>query len=246
MSDQPERVTRVGRIERSPKRVRAYLHGDLVVDTVAAALVWEHPAYPTYYVPVDDLRASLDPEPGAHTSPDWGDGQSYTVRTAMAAAPGAALRYEHSPVDALRDMVRLDARAMTAWFEEDEEIFGHPRNPYTRIDILASSRHVRVEVGGVTIAESHSPRLLFETGLPIRYYLPKPHVRMDLLVPTDSVTLCPYKGWAEYWSLHLDGEVHTDLVWSYRSPLPECQRIAGYVAFYSHRVDLYVDGVRQP
>jgi uncharacterized protein (DUF427 family) len=234
------------RVERSAKRVRAYLNGDLVVDTIGAALVWEHPAYPTYYVPVGDVRAALEPESGVHPAPDRGEGRSYAVRTPSAVAPGAALRYEESPVDALRDLVRLDWKAMDAWFEEDEEVFGHPRSPYTRIDILPSSRHVRVESGGVTIAESRSPRLLFETGLPVRYYLPKTHVRMDLFVRSETVSLCPYKGWAEYWSLHLDGRVHDDLMWSYRAPLPECQRIAGYVAFYPHRVELFVDGVRQP
>src|SRR5581483_8371281 len=98
-------------------------------------------------------------------------------------APGAAIRYPDSPIPQLRDLVRLEWDAMDAWFEEDEEVFTHPRDPYTRVDILASSRHVRVEVDGVTVAESASPRLLFETGLPVRYYLPKTHVRMDLLTP---------------------------------------------------------------
>jgi uncharacterized protein (DUF427 family) len=135
---------------------------------------------------------------------------------------------------------------MDAWFEEDEEVFTHPRDPYTRVDILASSRHVRVEVAGVTVAESSSPRLLFETGLPARYYLPKPHVRLDLLVPTDTVSHCPYKGRAEWWSVHTpDGTVHPDLAWSYRTPLPESRQVAGLIAFYDEKVDVHVDGVRQ-
>jgi uncharacterized protein (DUF427 family) len=113
------------------------------------------------------------------------------------------------------------------------------------VDILASSRHVRVEVDGTTIAESTSPRLLFETGLPVRYYLPKTHVRMDQLTATDSVTQCPYKGQAEWWSVRADDSVHHDLAWSYRTPLPESQKIAGLIAFYNEKVDIYVDGVRQ-
>jgi uncharacterized protein (DUF427 family) len=104
---------------------------------------------------------------------------------------------------------------------------------------------VRVEVDGVTVAESTSPRLLFETGLPVRYYLPKTHVRMDLLVPTDSLTHCPYKGEAEWSSVRANGSVHEDLAWSYPTPLPESQKIAGLVAFYDEKVDVYVDGVRQ-
>jgi uncharacterized protein (DUF427 family) len=124
-------------------------------------------------------------------------------------------------------------------------VFTHPRDPYTRLDILSSSRHVRVEVDGVTIAESTSPKLLFETGLPPRYYLPKTHVRLDLLTPTDTVTHCPYKGQAGYWSVRAGDSVHQDLAWSYRAPLPESQKIAGLIAFYNEKVDLYVDGVRQ-
>ena len=96
---------------------------------------------------------------------------------------------------------------MDAWFEEDEQVFTHPRDPYTRVDILPSSRHVRIEVDGVTIAETAKPTLLFETGLPVRYYLPKTHVRMDLLTPTESASHCPYKGEAEYWSLRVGDDV---------------------------------------
>jgi uncharacterized protein (DUF427 family) len=131
---------------------------------------------------------------------------------------------------------------MDAWFEEDEEVFTHPRDPYTRVDILPSSRHVRVELDGVVVAESASPRLLFETGLPTRYYLPKPHVRVDLLTPTASESHCPYKGQAECWSL---GDDRPDVAWSYRTPLPESEKIAGLVAFYNERADIFVDDVLQ-
>ena len=103
-----------------------------------------------------------------------------------------------------------------------------------------------MEIGGVTVAESRRPRLLFETGLPARYYLPKPHVRLDLLVPTDTVSHCPYKGQAEWWSVRTpDGQVHPDLAWSYRTPLPESQKVAGLIAFYNEKVDIHVDGVLQ-
>jgi uncharacterized protein (DUF427 family) len=212
-------ATRV-RIERGEKRIRAYLGGEVVADTTRPTLVWEVPYYPTYYFPSEDVRGDL-------------------------LAQDAVVRFEDSPIEELRDLVRLDPAAMDAWFEEDEEVFGHPRDPYTRIDILASSRHVRVEVDGVTIAESASPRILFETGLPARYYLPKTHVRLDLLTHTDKTTYCPYKGQAEYWSVRAGDTVHEDFVWSYPTPLPESERIAGLMAFYNEKVDLYVDGVRQ-
>jgi uncharacterized protein (DUF427 family) len=104
---------------------------------------------------------------------------------------------------------------------------------------------VRVEVDGVTVAESSSPRLLFETGLPVRYYLPKTHVSMELLTPTDTVTHCPYKGAAEYWSVHAGEAVRADFAWSYPTPLPESERVAGLIAFFNEKVDIFVDGVRQ-
>ena len=233
------------RVETSEKRVRAYLGGHLVVDTLRPVLVWEIPYYPTYYLPAEDIRADLvEDGPGRHSA-SRGDATSYTVKVDGAERPGAAVRYLESPLPELRDLVRLDWKAMDAWFEEDEEVFVHPRSPYTRVDVLPASRHVRVEVDGVTVAESSSPRLLFETGLPVRYYLPKTHVRMDLLEPTDTVTHCPYKGTAEYWSVRTADADHPDLAWSYPTPLEESGKIAGLVCFYSEKVDIFVDGVRQ-
>jgi uncharacterized protein (DUF427 family) len=234
------------RIEHGAKRVRAYLGGEAVVDTIRPVLVWEKPYYPAYYFPIADVRTEfLEPDGGVAHSPSRGDARTFTVRAGGKEATAAALRYEDSPVEELRDLIRLEWEAMEAWFEEDEEVFTHPRDPYTRVDILPSSRHVRVEVEGVTVAESTSPRLLFETGLPARYYLPKTHVRMDLLTPTDTASHCPYKGQAEWWSVSANGSVHEDLAWSYRTPLPESQKIAGLVAFYNEKVDIFVDGVLQ-
>ena len=234
------------RIEPGAKRIRAYLGGEVVVDTTRPMLVWEIPYYPAYYFPVADVRTDLlEADGGVAHSPSRGDGRTFAIRAGGKEAVGGALRYEDSPIEELRDLIRLEWDAMDAWFEEDEEVFTHPRDPYTRVDILPSSRHVRVEVDGVTVAESVSPRLLFETGLPPRYYLPKPHVRLDLLTPTDTVTHCPYKGQAGYWSVRAGDAVHEDLAWSYRAPLPESQKIAGLIAFYNEKVDLYVDGVRQ-
>jgi uncharacterized protein (DUF427 family) len=234
------------RIETGAKRVRAYFGGAVVADTVEPVLVWEVPYYPAYYLPAKDVRTDLlEPAGPARHSERLGEGTSYTLRVGDKEATGAALRYLDSPVEELRDLVRLDWNAMDAWFEEDEEVFVHPRSPYARVDVLASSRHVRVEVDGVTAAESAHPTLLFETGLPVRYYLPKTHVRMDLLTPTATVTHCPYKGQAEYWSVTVDGTEHPDLAWSYRTPLPESQKVAGLIAFYDDKVEVYVDGVLQ-
>src|SRR3954469_16874578 len=215
MTADPEKQRGRVRLERGAKRVRALLGGHVVADTADPVLVWEVPYYPTYYVPLGDVRAELRADGGAVHSPSRGEGRTFTVVVGGQVAAGSALRFERSPIEALRDLVRLDWGAMDAWFEEDEEVFTHPRDPYTRVDVLASSRYIRIEVAGATVAESTSPRLLFETGLPVRFYLPKPHVRLDLLVPSDTVTHCPYKGRAEWWSVRTpDGDVHADLAWA--------------------------------
>src|SRR5947209_161824 len=231
------------RVEEGRKRVRVYLGGALVADTTHPRLVWEAPYYPTYYVAAEDVRAKLEPTGRTERSPSRGEAQLYDVVADGARAEAAARTYPDSPLEALRGLVRLDFDAMSEWFEEDEPIYVHPRDPYTRVDILASSRHIRVEIDGVTVADSHQPRILFETGLPPRYYLPFTDIRMDLLRPSSTQTHCPYKGTAEYWSVDTGTAVHEDVVWFYRTPLPESQKIAGLASFYNEKVDLYVDGV---
>ena len=143
------------------------------------------------------------------------------------------------------DLDDPDWAAMDAWFEEDEPVTVHPRDPGVRIDVLASSRHVVVEVDGTRVVDSPRPTVLFETRLPPRFYVPPTDVRLDLLRPSDTVTHCPYKGEATYWSLVLGETVHPDLLWTYRSPLAESQKIAGLVTVYTELVDLRLDGVLQ-
>jgi uncharacterized protein (DUF427 family) len=239
--------TRRGRVKVEPgaKRVRAYLGGHLVADTVAPILVWEKPYYPTYYFPVGDVRAELVANGEIAHSPSLGDATVYDVATPTGKAAGAARRYSESPLPELRELIRLEWAAMDAWFEEDEPVYVHPRDPYTRVDILASSRHVEVKVDGLTVADSHRPHILFETGLPPRYYLPITDLRMDLLEPSDRQTRCPYKGTATYWSVVVGGTTHEDVVWCYRTPVPESQKIAGLACFYNEKVDLYIDGELQ-
>jgi uncharacterized protein (DUF427 family) len=234
------------RIETGRKRVRAYLGGELVADTRQPVLVWEWPYFPAYYFPAGDVRAKLAPTGQTEHSPSRGDAELCDVVLPGATAPAAAKRYPDSPLEELRTLVRLDWNSMTEWFEEDEPVYTHPRDPYSRVDILASSRHVRVEVDGVTVADSHQPRILFETGLPPRYYLPLTDVRMDLLRPSDTQTHCPYKGTAAYWSVDTGSGPHRDIVWIYRTPLPESQKVAGLACFYDEKVDVYLDGERQP
>jgi uncharacterized protein (DUF427 family) len=233
------------RTETGHKRVRAYLGGEVVADTRQPLLVWEWPYYPVYYFPAGDVRAKLVPTGETEHSPSRGEAQIYHVSVPGATAERAARRFPDSPLEDLREAVRLDWDAMTEWFEEDEPVYTHPRDPYSRVDILASSRHVRIEVDGVTVADSHQPRILFETSLPPRYYLPLTDVRMDLLRPSPTQSHCPYKGTAAYWSVEAGGQLHADMVWIYRTPLPESQKIAGLACFYDEKVDVYLDGERQ-
>jgi len=228
----------------SPKRVRGYFGGEQIFDTTEARLVWEIPYYPAYYIPADAVRTGLlTPSNRTEHSPSRGEARYLTLTVGDAVAKDAAWRYPDSPIEELRELVRFDWESLDAWFEEDEEVFVHPRDPYSRVDILTSSRHVEVLINGVTVAESHKPTLLFETGLPTRYYLPQVDVRMDLLRPSSFSSRCPYKGTASYWSVEVGGELFEDVVWIYRTTLPESQKIVGLAAFYNERVDLIVDGV---
>ena len=242
MPDQRDGV----RIEDGPKRVRTYLGGELVADTTRPKLVWEVPYYPAYYFPREDVRTELlTPNGQTRHSTSRGEAQNFTVKGGHREAEDAAWVYPDSPVEELRGLIRFDWDSMDGWFEEDEEVFVHPHDPYSRIDILHSSRHVEIEVNGVTVADTHQPTLLFETGLPTRYYVPKPDVRLDLLTPTDTTSGCAYKGFARYWTVEAGGETFEDLAWSYPTPLPENVKIAGLVAFFNEKVDIIVDGERR-
>ncbi len=148
-----------------------------------------------------------------------------------------------SPVGGLAGTVRFDWEALDAWYEEDERVFVHPRSPYVRVDALRSTRTVRVELDGIMLGESSSPVLVFETGLPTRYYLNRPDVNFSHLVPSDTVTSCPYKGTTSgYWSVRTGGTVHPDLAWSYDFPTRQLLPITGLIAFYNEKIDTFLDG----
>jgi uncharacterized protein (DUF427 family) len=247
------------RYEPTEKRIRATLADRTVVDSTSALLVWEPKrVVPSYAVPLDDVDGeivapadSAAPDPAAVDAPVLGDrpvldpsipfvvhtadGQPLAVRVDGRAA--AAFR----PSDpALHDYVILDFYGFDAWYEEDERNYAHPRDPFHRIDIVHSSRHVRVELDGTTLADSRRPCLLFETALPTRYYLPADDVRTDLLQPSDTRTACAYKGHASYYS----AAGADDVAWTYREPLREASEVTDYIAFFNERVDLVVDGER--
>jgi uncharacterized protein (DUF427 family) len=199
-----------------PRRIRARRDGEMVLDTVRASYVWEVPYYPAYYVPVEDVTDS-------------------------GLALASTETFEHGPFAGLAHVAWA---SVDAWFEEDEEVFGgHPRSPYARVDAIRSSRLIRVEIDGVVLAESGSPVLLFETGLPTRHYIQRTDIDFSVLERTDTTTYCPYKGTtSDYWSARIGDALHEDIAWSYAYPSAQVLQIAGLVAFYDEKVDTFLGG----
>jgi uncharacterized protein (DUF427 family) len=237
----------VDHIEPVPRRVRAMFAGETVVDTTSALYVWEWPYYPQFYVPMNDVNQNVLVDEKHSQRLHRGQSQLYALASGDVVRPSAVRVYVDSPFDGLSGTARFEWTALDAWFEEDEEVFVHPRNPYVRVDALRSTRHVRIEVDGVVLAESSSPVMVFETGLPTRYYLNRTEVDFSHLVPSDTVTACPYKGTTSgYWSVQIGDELHADLAWSYHFPTRQLIPIAGLIAFYDEKVDVIVDGERQP
>jgi uncharacterized protein (DUF427 family) len=231
-------------IEPSPRRVRAFFGGRLVADSKRPLLVWEPRRLVDYWFPVEDVRMDLlsPARPGEETAT-----ARWHLKVGERVAENAAWSYPEPDAERaqLKGHIAFFWKALDAWFEEDEEVFVHPRDPYHRVDVMHSSRHVRVESNGQVLAETTRPRLLFETGLPVRYYIPKLDARMELLEPTDSSTSCPYKGNAVYWSARVGDDVLKDIVWSYPFPIPESAKIQDLLCFYNEKVDIYVDGELQ-
>lgn len=235
-------------VEPTPRRVRVVFNGQTIADSKRAVLLRESNLLPVYYFPPEDVRSEVLTPTDQHTRcPYKGEASYWTIKVGDKVAENAMWGYL-DPLPGREDITGYRAfywNKMDAWYEEDEQVFKHPRDPYHRVDVLQSTRDVRFEIGGQVLAQSSRPRLLFETGLPTRYYLPQEDVRMDLLEPTDTSSVCPYKGTASYWRLKGDASGR-DVAWSYLEPIPECPKIRGLIAFFNERVDgLYVDGEQQ-
>ena len=200
--------------EDSPRRVRVKFGGETIADSKRAKLLHETGHLPVYYFPEEDVRMDLLEE-SDHTTycPFKGDASYWSVRVGDEVAENAVWSYPE-PIDSAPPLAGYLAfywRMMDHWYEEDEEVFVHPRDPYHRVDILESSRHVKVRVNGEVVAETQRPKLLFETSLPPRYYIPPEDVREDVLVESEKTTRCPYKGLASYWSVKAEGKRVEDL-----------------------------------
>lgn len=232
------------RYEPSPKWVKAELDGETVVDSRRAMLVWEPEAVvPLYVFPHDDVALDRLQEGGGDLHERRGAALAKTWRLTRNGSASEPAAWSYDDPD-LEGHIALAWSTADRWLEEDEEILAHPRDPFKRIDIRRSSREVVVELDGHRLAESRRPRLLFETLLPVRFYLPSDDVRMDLLEPSDTVTQCAYKGEATHWSARLDEELHEDVAWGYSEPLPDNDQIEGLVCFYNEQVEITVDGER--
>jgi uncharacterized protein (DUF427 family) len=234
------------RHEPIERRVRAYAGDRAVVDSTRALLVWEpRRIVPCFAVPEPDIRAELSraPAAGGEVAGALHPGIPFSVHTAegepltIGDRVGAGFRLADED---LAGYVALDFDAFDRWLEEDEEIAGHPRDPFHRVDVRLTERPVRIEAGGETLAETTRARLVFETGLPTRFYVTREDVRAELR-PSERRTSCPYKGEASYWSF----DAGDDLAWSYEQPLPDMLPLKGLVAFWDERVDVFLDGARR-
>jgi uncharacterized protein (DUF427 family) len=236
-------------LEPTPRRIRVIVGEQTVADSRRAYLLHESGLQPVYYFPPEDVRSDLLEPTDRHTRcPKKGEASYYTVRAGDRVVENGAWYYPEvlrAAPPALKGLVAFYFDRMDRWMEEAEEIGVHPRDPYHRVDVIASDRHVRVLLDGQLLADTRQALALFETGLPARWYIPAEDVMAELQ-PSDTVTHCPYKGQASYRSVRLpDGRLEEDLIWCYETPLFEMGRIAGRLCFFNERVDLELDGERQ-
>ena len=235
--------------EPSPKWVRAFVDDIPVVDSRNVMLFFE-PYYPKYFFPQSDVRMDLL-EPSETRDPEDPRGEKiyWHLRAGDGLRKDAAFTYRQPPTPDQADMsafISFRWDALDAWFEEDDQVYVHPRNPYTRVDIARSSRHIRVSIGETELANTRRPVLLWETRLPTRYYIPRADVRTEHLRLSETVTQCPYKGTAETYSIVVGDRIYQDHAWSYPFPIPDCAKIEGLICFYSEKVDITEDGVLLP
>ncbi len=233
----------------SPRWVRVYFNTQLLADSKRMMLLREANSLPLYYFPKQDVQMDyLQPSDRTARSDRKGDGVFWHVQVGEKIAKDAAFTFRNPSGNGpeLKDYVAFMWDKMDAWFEENEEVFVYARDPYKRVDVSQSSRHIKVVLDGVTVGETTRPTLLFEPGLPTRYYMPKHDTRMDLLERTNVVTRCPYKGEANLYSIKIGDKRHEGIAWIYRYPTLVCSKIQGLVGFLDEKVDVYEDGTLLP
>jgi len=232
-------------LEDSPRRIRAVAGGETVVDGRHARLLHEHGRLPIYYFPTDEVRMELlEPGGEGESSRNKGPERRWSLRVGDRTIDDAAHDFPDppEPAAALKGLIAFRWAAMDEWYEEDELAVVHARDPYHRVDVLDTTRHIKVSLDGELLAETRRARGLFETGLPPRWYIPYDDVRTELLEPSEKQTGCAYKGFASYWSVRIGDGLEQDLVWTYREPRHDAVRIKDYLAFFNERTDVEIDG----
>ena len=238
----------IWQFEPTGRWLRVIFNRVTIADSKRAMLTMESRGELDYYFPIEDVRMDLLEESTyVEKSGYRGARKFWHVKVGDRMAENAAWTYE--PKESRPDFTGYLAfkwKAMDHWFEEEEEVFLHPRHPYHRVDTLPSSRHVEVLVDGVKVADTTRPFLLFETGLPTRYYLPEEDVQKEYLLSSTTHSVCPYKGQARYYSVKVNGNVLQDAAWHYPDPIPEAPKLKGLVAFWPekdrNRIQILVDG----
>ncbi|KAF2643731.1 DUF427-domain-containing protein [Massarina eburnea CBS 473.64] len=228
--------------ESTPRRVRGLLNGKYVFDTIKAYHVWEHPYYPQFYIPTSSFTS--DAQFVKTTVVDGTKEAVHFGKLSVGSKSTERVLIFNTPQ--LKDLVKIDPKELDQWFEEDVPIYPpHPKDPYKRIDILPSSRPVKVALDGVTLAEAPNPLFLLETSLRTRYYLPPTKVKWEYLSHSETETYCPYKGKANYYDVTVNGKEYKDLIWYYRYPTHESAPIVNHLCFYNEEVDLWVDNIKE-
>jgi uncharacterized protein (DUF427 family) len=228
-----------------PQRIRVVFEKETIADTTNAKLLHETTHLPVYYIPESDVRAEvLIPSDKRTTCPHKGDARYWSLQVGDRLEPDAVWSYPEpiEPALFLSGHLAFYWNKVDEWFAEDEQLFGHPRDPYTRIDVYPTSRRVRVLVDGEVLADTTRARVLFESNLPPRYYIPREDVRMDLLETSPKVTRCAYKGLARHWHVRAGDTLHDDLAWTYPQPQHDAEPVHDLIAFYNERADIEIDG----
>lgn len=242
-------ATQKWKFESTDRKIRVEFNGEIIAETIHSMLMIEHPGELHYYFPLEDVKQDyLENSEHTKTSGYKGTSTFWNIRVGDKVADNAAWTYPETKEERpdLSGYIAFKWDAVDAWYEEDEEVFYHPRNPYHRVDTIRSSRHIKIVIDGETVAETNNPVLLFETGLTTRYYLPASDVNQDYLSPTDASSFCPYKGTASYWTVNVKGSQLDNIVWSYPAPMEEIPKIKDLMAFWTEKdkaIEVYVDGV---
>lgn len=232
--------------EESPRWIRGYYNNTIVVDSKKAYLVWEGTNHiPFWAFPIKDIQG-LEPNNNKDGGREGIRNQWYDVKVGSETISNFAWTiHKDTPgfIPGAEDVAIVASPKLDHWREDDETIYGHPRSPYARIDVRASSRHVRVDIDGVTVAETKNAIFLYENGLPTRFYINTIDVkRIDLFHPVSLNTICPYKGSASYFSAVVNGKNYENIVWTYLEPFEGLERVKGRWCFYNEKLDIYVDG----